>query len=221
MEQILKTEIIQIINMLKRVGVPELIENENVPNNIVTSKHKFDLIDPKEGSPIKDFETGTAHYINGKEQDTYMLKIIFYDDFLHQFTYNDGNRHNSVNRLKDGVKSADFLIYEQSESKDYFIVHEISHKNAEQKIRVARKQLSDTLNQLYKSEAIKNFISEFKNKLCYLSAKDSRKVVNSEGMADGFNEIYNILPEPMSFNYGQIKTFKFSAYETSYVQLTK
>ena len=162
MEQILKTEIIQIINMLKRAGVPELLENENVPNNIVTSKHKFDLIDPKEGSPIKDFETGTAHYINGKEQDTYMLKIIFYDDFLHQFTYNDGNRHNSVNRLKDGVKSADFLIYEQSESKDYFIVHEISHKNAEQKIRVARKQLSDTLNQLYKSEAIKNFISEFK-----------------------------------------------------------
>lgn len=39
---------------------------------------------------------------------------------------------------------------------------------------------------------------ELEQKLCYLSAKDSRRFVKSEGMADGFNEIYKVLPEPFN-----------------------
>lgn len=62
---------------------------------------------------------------------------------------------------------------------------------------------------------------ELEQKLCYLSAKDSRRFVKSEGMADGFNEIYKVLSEPIQFNWGQIGTHKFSAFETSSVQLKK
>ena len=115
---------------------------------------------------------------------------------------------------------SDFLIYEHSESK-IFIVHELSDEASVKKIRVARQQLSDTLNQLYKSEKIGKYIDSFEQKLCYLSAKDNRKLVETEGMADGFNEIYKVLPEPIQFNWGQIGTHKFSAFETSFVQLMK
>lgn len=221
MEQILKSEIVAILNKIQRGSAPKLTDNDIVPNFVVISDHKFDLVDSKDGSPVRDFETGTAHYINGNEGDTYNLKIICYDDFLHQFTYDDGIGHAHVSRLKDGVRVSDFLVYEEGESKALFIVHELSDENSSKKIRVARKQLSDTLNQLYQSEVIGSFIDAFKNKKCYLSAKDSRKIVETEGMADGFNEIYRVLPEPIQFNWGQIETHGFSAFETSYVNLPK
>lgn len=221
MEQILKSEIVAILNKIQRGSAPKLTDNNIVPNFVVISDHKFDLVDSKDGSPVRDFETGTAHYINGNEGDTYNLKIICYDDFLHQFTYDDGIGHAHVSRLKNGVRVSDFLVYEEGESKVLFIVHELSDENSSKKIKVARKQLSDTLNQLYQSEVIGRFIDAFKNKKCYLSAKDSRKIVETEGMADGFNEIYRVLPEPIQFNWGQIETHGFSAFETSYVNLPK
>ena len=221
MEQMLKTEIVGILNARQRCDAPVLYENEIIPKFVETSKHKFDVVDSKDGLPIREFETGTAHYINGKENDTYNLKIICYDDFIHQFTFDDGKGHSHVSRLKDGVRVADFLIYEQSESKAVFIVHELSDEVSSKKIRVARKQLSDTLNQLYTSDEIGKYIDGFERKLCYLSAKDSRRVVELDGMADGFNEIYKVLPEPIPFNFGQINTHKFSAFETSFVRLMK
>lgn len=221
MEQMLKTEIIGILNAIQRGDASELIDNEIIPRYLETSEHKFDLVDSKDGFPLREFNKGTAHYINGNENNTYNLKIICYDDFIHQFTFNDGKGNTHVNRLKDGIKVADFLIYEQSESKAVFIVHELSDEASVKKIKVARKQLSDTLNQLYKSEEIGEYIDGFGLKLCFLSAKDSRRLVESEGMADGFNEIYKVLPEPIQFNWGQIGTHKFSAFETSFVQLVK
>lgn len=221
MEHLLKVEIVNILNAIQRGAAPMLQDNEIVPAHFETSIHKFDLVDSKEGSPIREFETGTAHYINGCELDTYNLKIICYDEFIHQFTFNDGKGHEHVSRLKDGIKVADFLIYEQSSSTAIFIVHELSDKKSANKIKIARKQLSDTLNQLYKSEAIEKFIDNFKEKICCLSAQDCRKIVPSEGLADGFSEIYKVLPEPMQFEWGQIKKYKFKAFETSYITLKK
>lgn len=221
MEQLLKSEIVEILNIIQRGSAPRLTENEIVPNCVKISEHKFDLIDSKNGSPIRNFETGTAHYINGNEGNTYNLKIICYDDFLHQFTYDDGNGHTHISRLKDGIRVSDYLIYEETKAKTLFIVQELSNESSGNKIKTARKQLSDTLNQLYQSKKIGNFIDGFKEKFCFLSAKDSRRIVASEGMADGFNEIYRVLPEPIQFNWGQIGTHKFSAFETSYVNLQK
>lgn len=221
MQQLLKTEIVGILNEIQRGNAPLLLENDIVPDVADTSEYKFDIADSKDGFPIRNFEEGTAHYINGNDGDTYDLRIICYDDFIHKFTFDDGQGHTHVSRLKDGVKMSDFLVYENSEGKTYFVVHELSEECSSKKLRTAKKQLSDTLNQLYKSDAIKSFISSFKNKICYLSAKDSRKIVSTEGMVDGFNEIYKILPDPLPFNYGQIGTYKFIALETSYVKLLK
>ena len=214
----LRTDLLVLITVVFRSPVLHI---QFVPVFIIISNYKFDLVDSRDGSPIQNFETGTAHYINGNVDDTYNLKIICYDDFLHQFIFDDGNGHTHVSRLKDGVKVSDFIVYETSNSKTYFIVHELSDESSGNKIRTAKKQLSDTLNQLYKSETIAAFISDFTNKLCILSAKDNREIVSPDGMADGFSEIYKILPEPLQFNFGQIKTHGFTAFETSYVRLSK
>lgn len=222
MEQILKTEIVDILNKIQRRNAPQLVNNGIVPAYVVQSAHKFDLVDSKNGrTPIKAFGTGTAHYTNGQVNNTYNLKIICYDDFIHQFTFDDKKGHIQVSRLKDGVKVADFLIYEQSGSKAIFIVQEVSDEKSSTKIKTAKKQLSDTLNQLYKSKVIGNFIDSFREKKCYLSARDNRRIVSTAGMADGFTQIYTVLPEPSQFNWGQIGTYGFLAFETSYVELVK
>ena len=166
---------------------------------------------------LNEIQRGSAPHITGNDIAPAVVNIS--DDFLHQFTFDDGNGHPAVSRLKDGVRVADFLVYEISESRVYFIVHELSDEISKNKIRTAKKQLSDTLNQLYKSAEIAAFIDGFQNKLCFLSADDSRKIVRSEGMADGFSEIYRVLPEPLQFNFGQIGTHGFKAFETSYVNL--
>ena len=181
MEQLLKNEIVGILNEIQRGSAPHITGNDIAPAVVNISDHKFDLADSKGGTPIRNFEEGSAHYINGNEGNTYSLKIL--------------------------------------ESRLYFIVHELSDEISKNKIRTAKKQLSDTLNQLYKSAEIAAFIDGFQNKLCFLSADDSRKIVRSEGMADGFSEIYRVLPEPLQFNFGQIGTHGFKAFETSYVNL--
>ena len=221
MDHILKDEIVGILNAIQRGEAPKLESNELMPSSTETSAYQFDLVDSKDGNPIRQFESGTAHYINGNENDTYHLKIICYDDFLHQFSFNDGKGHPSVNRLKDGVRMADFLVFDKSKDKIYFIVHELSDEKNSKKIKTARKQLSDTLNQLYKSATIADFINGFAHKICFLSAKDNRNIVPTDGMADGFNQIYQVLPDPLQFNWGQIGTHKFLAFETSYVELKK
>ena len=221
MDHILKDEIVGILNAIQRGEAPKLESNELMPSSTETSAYQFDLVDSKDGNPIRQFESGTAHYINGNENDTYHLKIICYDDFLHQFSCNDGKGHPSVNRLKDGVRMADFLVFDKSKDKIYFIVHELSDEKNSKKIKTARKQLSDTLNQLYKSATIADFINGFAHKICFLSAQDNRNIVPTDGMADGFNQIYQVLPDPLQFNWGQIGTHKFLAFETSYVELKK
>ena len=65
MEHILKSEIVRILNAIQRGDAPVLVENEIIPKCVETSEHKFDLVDSKDGLPIREFETGTAHYING------------------------------------------------------------------------------------------------------------------------------------------------------------
>lgn len=221
MDDLLKAEIVVILDAYQRGDAPAIENNEIKPQYAETLEYKFDLVDSKDGAPVCPFETGTAHYINGNEHNTYQLKIICYDDFLHQFTYDDGKGHSHVNRLRDGIKMADFLIYDKSNGKTYFLVHELSDEKASKKIKVAKKQLSDTLNQLYKSPEIARFIDGFTNKICFLSAKDNRDIVETAGMADGFNQIYQVFPEPFQFNFGQIRTHNFVAFETSYVQLMK
>ncbi len=140
---------------------------------------------------------------------------------MHRFTYDDGKGNTQKSMLKNNTKLADYIVFDRSDEKVYFIVQEITTENVADKRRTGRVQLSDTVNQLYKSKAIADYIDGFKNKICFLSAKDGRTVADTLGMADGFNMIYRILPEPIQFTFGQIGTHHFTAFETSIVKLDK
>lgn len=85
MDNLLKKEIVGILNTIQRGDAPKLESNELKPASVEIAEYRFDLIDSKDGSPIRPFESGTAHYINGTADDNYQLKIVCYDDYLHQF----------------------------------------------------------------------------------------------------------------------------------------
>lgn len=221
MDRLIRQEIAGIINKIQRGDAPSYSGDEGDILTQATSLHKFGVVDAKADSQIiTDYDEGTANYINGNENDTYDLKFISYDDYLHRFVYDDGKGNPNKSRLKDGVKVADYIVYDTSQNRSYVIIHELSDEAATSKLRTAKKQLSDTLNQLYKSDAIATFLDSFQYKICYLSAKDGRGV-QTNGLADGFMDVYSILPEPLKFNFGQIGTHRFDAYESSIVILQK
>ena len=221
MEQLLRQEISGVINQIQRYEAPLCTEDEGTPQYNDTNEHLFSVVDARDDDThfIKTFNEGAVHYINGKDNTvTYCLRFICYDEYLHRFTSDDGHGNAHKSRLKDGVKVADFLVYDMSDEKVYFIVQELSRENISNKRRAGKKQLSDTLNQLYKSNSIANLIDGFQTKVCYLSAKDDRRMEEPEQI-EGFTKIYNILPEPVKFNFGQIGTHHFEAYETSIIIL--
>lgn len=221
MDRLIKQEIAGIINKIQRGDAPSYSGDEGDLLTLATSLHKFGVVDAKAAPQIiTDFEEGTAKYINGNENDTYDLKFIGYDEYLHRFVYDDGKGNPHKSRLKDGVKVADYIVYDTSQDRSYVIIHELSNEAVTTKRRAAKKQLSDTLNQLYKSDAIATFLDSFQHKICYLSAKDARGV-QTNGLADGFMDVYSILPKPHPFNFGQIGTHGFDAYESSIVILHK
>ena len=221
MDSLIKQEIAGIINKIQRGDAPLYSGDEGDMLTHVTSLHVFAVIDSKDSPQIiTDYGNGTANYINGEENSPYTLKFISYDDYLHRFVYDDGQGNHQKSRLKKGVKVADYIVYDTSDDKDYIIIHELSSEATAYKLREGRQQLSATLNLLYKSEAIGNFLNSFKYKLCYLSAKDGRDV-QTNGLADGFMNAYSILPEPLKFNFGQIRRFGFDAYESSIVILSR
>lgn len=221
MDSLIKQEIAGIINKIQRGDAPLYSGDEGDMLTHVTSLHVFAVIDAKDSPQIiTDYGNGTANYINGEENSPYTLKFISYDDYLHRFVYDDGQGNHQKSRLKKGVKVADYIVYDTSDDKDYIIIHELSSEATAYKLREGRQQLSATLNLLYRSEAIGNFLNSFKYKLCYLSAKDGRGV-QTNGLADGFMNAYSILPEPLKFNFGQIRRFGFDAYESSIVILSR
>ena len=113
---------------------------------------------------------------------------------------------------------ADLLVYDRSGDHVYFLVQELCVGSIANKRAKAKIQLSSTLNLLYKSVEIKNFISSFDNKICYLSADDGR-IATPNQVAEGFMKSYDIIPDPSPFTFGKIKTCGFAAYETSIIDL--
>ena len=185
------------------------------------AEHVFDVDDPK-----KDFQTirrpdgqGAASYVNGSPESPYCLRFVCYDDYLHQFVFDDGGGHSNVNLLKDGLHCADFIVYDSGENRAWLIVHELSKGAEKNKRSQGRLQLSNTLDMLCKSPEVKELINGFKNKWCVLSAHDER-IVSPMDMAAPFMLAYTVLPEPREFHFGSIRRFGFRAFETSKVVLS-
>lgn len=221
LEDLLRDEFIDVLNATeRRFGAP--IIPKNAPLRIEDiDEHKFAIIDSKD-DPItikRAWMLGIASYQNGEVGNTYPLRFICYDEYVHQFTYDDGQGHPTINQLNDDFKPADYLVYDKSEKKECFIVHELSIGRHDSKFRNGRKQLSNTVRVLCECPKIKALISSFSKRLCILSiAKEN--ITSPLNMASPFIEKVNsVLPEPLPFNFGQIKTNKFEALETTYVEV--
>lgn len=219
MEHLLTKEFLAVVNALRRENAPVWTAEPAVRVETV-EEHAFDVDDPKEDAQTvrRDFGHGTASYVNGTAETPYRLKFVCYDEYLHQFVFDDGMGHPSTNLLKDHTRMADFIVYDTGESRMWIVVHELSKGAVENKRGRARIQLSSTLNMLCKSPEVKEFIDGFKHKWCVLSARDER-VLSPLGMADAFMEAYAVQPEPLEFNFGVINRFGFRAFETSKVVL--
>ena len=218
-ERILKTDFLNVVNESCRHDAPPWGVEPFVRTEAV-KQHAFDVDDSSGDAQtiVRPFENGTASYINGKPNKPYSLRFVCYDDYMHQFVFDDGKGHAHVSLFIDGVRMADFLVYDESDGRKWFVVHELSKGELKNKRSRGRIQLSATLNMLCKCPAMKEFIDGFRNKRCILSAHDER-VLTPKGMADAFMEAYTILPEPIEFNYGVINRFGFKAFETSKVIL--
>ena len=91
LEQLLKSEFLAIVNSYRRNGAPEWTAEPAVRGETI-AEHTFDVDDPKENCQtiIRPFGKGTASYKNGTTESPYQLRFICYDEYLHQFVFDDG-----------------------------------------------------------------------------------------------------------------------------------
>lgn len=221
MENLLKRQFLDVINTHRNGNSPEWTTEPNVQFEDI-SDSQFDIVDPKDagGTSIKrGIGQGTASYYNGQKGNTYKLRFISYEEYLDQFVFNDG-QGNTNRSMLPGIKRADLIVYNVGDDRVYFIIHELCVGNVANKIAKAKIQVNTTLNLLYQSNDIKSFIDSFEKKICFVSAKDGR-VATPNDIANGFMQVYNIIPSPISFSFGRIKTLGFEAFETSIVVLDK
>lgn len=220
MEKLLKGDFVSVINNSRRNNAPEWTTLPQVRVEDI-DEYTFDVIDPQDDAQTvkRPFGEGTASYLNGEPTRPYKLHVVCYDKYLHQFVFDDKQGHPEVSLLKNNTKMADLILYDREESHKWFVVQELKKGAVENKRNLAHKQLSATVNMLFKSKEMKAFIDGFSNKMCIYSAKDERVLTTPNGMADAFLEVYTVLPDPKEFNCFPINSFGFRAFETSKVIL--
>lgn len=220
MVDLLKKDFLEVINSIRHGDAPEWETTPHIRFEDIADC-TFDVIDPKDNvQTIKcPFESGTASYVNGYSNNTYRLRFICYDEYMHQFVYDDGKGHAKKSMLKKQTKNADLIVYNTTADHVWFIIHELSNGDLNNKKVNGRKQLSRTIELLCQTECIKMFIDSFTNKWCVLSANDKRTIQTPDGIADAFMYSYTILPEPLAFQYGAMKRLGFMGYETSIIRL--
>lgn len=218
MEELMKTEWLAIINRKRNGTYPEWT---SVPEVLIedTTEKVFDIVDTKDaGDPIvRHKDTGTATYYNGDENYVYELRFIKNEEFFNQFI----ERNEDGKIIRDWAKNMsrpDYIVYDRSEKKAYFIIHELSEGNIQSKKSKAMNQLLNMVKFLYEDIRSREFCNSFQKCLCYVSA--SGCVTDSPfDMADGFMEAYNNLPDPIPLNNTSIEKRGFKAYQSNVVKL--
>lgn len=169
----------------------------------------FDIIDNKDGgSIIQPQGRGTAHYFNSQQNPTRNMRFIAYEDF--------------VNKLPDNYNRewsrADFIGYDTSDCKSYFIIHELSEGKLTNKKSKAQNQLQNTLMRLRECAPIRTFMDDFSNRWCILSVTEGAQKAPFD-MTAGFNNIYNEIPDPEPLKAAIILNRGFKAWKTVNVKL--
>lgn len=219
-EDLLKTDFLEVVNAVRRGDAPEWTATPEVRTEDIAD-YTFDVDDPKEDENTvkRALGNGTASYVNGTPNSPYKLRFVCYDEYLHQFVFDDGQGHKDKSIFRQHTRMADFIVYDTSESHVWIVIHELSKGDVNNKRGRGRVQLSTTVDMLCRSKSIKEFFDSFSNKWCVLSASDERVLNTPNGIADSFMNAYSIMPEPTKFQFGAMKRLGFLGYETSKVIL--
>ena len=215
-ETLLKTDFVRYLNNRQLGKLPTWIKTPVVSQEDIIDKI-FDIVDLRGagGSIKRPNGAGEATYHNN---GLYIPCFIKYDDFLTQFRIYNASRR-IIMDWAEGIKRADFLVYDKSEEKKFFIIHELSKGSKRNKKAKGIKQLLDTIATLWGQVNIKTYItSTFKNLFCYISMKRCAKSTPSS-IADGFLEIYKQLPNAIAIPNPEFGLMGFKAFETNEVEL--
>jgi len=215
-EELFKTDFVEYLNNRRPDNLPEWTTIPSIQKEVITDR-AFDITDISDavGSVKRPIREGEATYYNN---DSYIPCFVRYDVFLSQFRTYDENSHREKDWAK-GIKRADYIVYDKSEKKKFFIIHELSKGGIRNKRSKGIKQLLDTVSTLWDQVRIKTYIENTFNKLlCYLSIKK-----NIEGtplsMADGFLEIYKQVPESIAVSSPDFEARGFTVFMTNVVRL--
>ena len=217
MEELMKTEWLAIINSKRNSTYPEW---NTTPIVMTEDTHEkiFDVVDTKDlGDPIvRQVNTGTATYYNGEDCNQYNLRFIKNEEFFNQFRVKDEN-----GKIKDWAKEIsrpDYIVYDISDDKVYFIIHELSVGSIQSKKSKAMKQLLNMVRMLHEAPRSRLYCESFQNRLCYVSA--SGCITGTPfNMADGFMEAYKNLPDPLPLDNKSIENRGFKAYQSNVLRL--
>lgn len=217
MEELMKTEWLAIINSKKNGTYPEWTSTPVVLTED-TKEKIFDIVDTKDlGDPIvRPENTGTVTYYNGDETCRYHLRFIKIEEFFNQFRKVDEN--GKIWDWTRGWSRPDYIVYDTSDEKVYFIIHELSEGSIQSKRSKAMNQLLNMVKRLHEAPRSRHFCELFKKRLCYVSASGCA-TESPFNMADGFMEAYKNLPEPLPLNNTSIENRGFSAYQSNVVKL--
>lgn len=218
MEELLKGELLTIINSKRNKTLPEWDKPVEVYVED-TDEKIFDVIDTKatSGSMFVAQGEGQTTYFNGSEDSLHHLRFISYERFLNQFRVPVDAKNGIFKDWAKGLARPDYMCYTKGEDK-YFILHELSEGNVENKRKKARGQLVNCLLMMKHSQMLMTYLKKFEHRLCILSAQGCVEC-SPMGMADGFNEIYNNIPDPVPMKCVTFERLGFEAYETKAVKL--
>lgn len=218
MENLLKTEWVSILNKKRPGNLPEWVDVPDVLSEDTMEK-VFDIVDTKYlGDPIvRPHGTGHATYYNGDDGHTYELRFIKYEEFVNQFEKTDEESGKKF-QWNRNMSRPDYIAYDLTEQKAYFVIHELSEGSIANKKSDAMRQLLNTVLLFTSSSALKDFYSSFEKRLCVVSANGC--VTESPlNMAQGFMEAYINLPDPLPLNNKSITSRGFDAIQTKVVKL--
>lgn len=211
MEQLLQSADFLIIINKHRKAIDITPELNSVPIPMIEdcSEEFFDIIDNSMGGTIiRPHGMGTAHYFNSLQNPLRNMRFIAYESFINSL----GQDYNK------GWSRADFIAYDTSACKSYFIIHELTEGTFQNKRADAINQMQNTLRRLYECSKIKNYIQLFQHKWCILSATEGAQQAPLN-MTAGFNIIYEKLPDPEPICAKSIESRGFKAWRTLNVKL--
>ena len=206
MEKLLNNALLPYLNSKRPENVDVYNGTVNVHTEDVNGCDSFDVVDTRfMGLPVvRPFGEGHASYLNDKHK--YSLRIVMYEDFL-----------NELGDVAKGTRRPDLFVYTIG-SDSYFIIHELSVGSSSNKRKDGKHQLGNTVQLLNRIPQIKSFLSKFDHKLCILSGADGA-VSSPNGIANGFSEIYSLIPDPEPLNCHYCKGGGFDAFITHNVVL--